>query len=163
MLFRRKENLSPPLYQGSADPPLLLQLPTYSLSCCKNTFKWEMRRKTMKCWECSVILSMKVNTNSMELNNNYQSSLSSLSASLKKMFFVRKKALAERSWLKLLTSILMNSYPEFSRDSSFLLSDIILPKPTNMLWVYIVEGGQLWCEIANSANAGLAFPLSCQK
>lgn len=76
--------------------------------------------KPTKCWDCRVILSMKVNINSMKLKNNYQSSLSSLSASLKKMFFVRKKALAEWSWLKLLTSLLINSYPEFSRDSSFL-------------------------------------------
>lgn len=121
--------------------------------------------KTMKHWKCRVILSMKVNINCMKLNNSYQSSLSSLSASLNKMFFVRKKALAEWLWLKLLTStcILMNNYPEFSRDSSFLLSDIILPETTNVLWVYTVEGGQLWCEIANAANAGLVFPLSCQK
>jgi len=40
---------------------------------------------------------MKVNTNSMKLNHNYQSSLTALSASLKKMFFVRKRALAEWS------------------------------------------------------------------
>lgn len=119
--------------------------------------------KTMKHLKCRVILSMKVNINCMKLNNSYQSSLSSLSASLNKTFFVRKKALAEWLWLKLLTSILMNSYPEFSRDSSFLLSDIILPETTNVLWVYNVEGGQLWCEIANAANAGLVFSLSCQK
>lgn len=50
--------------------------------------------------------------------NSYQSILSFLSALLQKIFFVRKKALAEWSCPKLLTSILMNSYPEFSRDSS---------------------------------------------
>lgn len=126
-------------------------------------FLWFSLHKNHEELKCRVILSMKVNINCMKLNNSYQSSLSSLSASLNKMFFVRKKALAEWLWLKLLTSILMINYPEFSRDSSFLLSDIILPETTNVLWVYTVEGGQLWCEIANAANAGLVFPLSCQK
>lgn len=44
MLFRRMESLSPPPYQGWADPPVPLQLPAYSLSCWKNTFTWEMRK-----------------------------------------------------------------------------------------------------------------------
>jgi len=44
VLFTRKENLSLPHYQGSTDCPLSLQLPTCSLSCCQNIFKWEMRR-----------------------------------------------------------------------------------------------------------------------
>lgn len=47
--------------------------------------------KTMKHWKCRVILSMKVNINCMKLNNSYQSSLSSLSASLNKMFLSERR------------------------------------------------------------------------
>lgn len=71
-----------------------------------------------KLWSAAgLFCKMRVNISGIKLNND-QSNLSSLSASLKKIFFVRKKALAEWSCPKLLTSILMNSYPEFSRDGS---------------------------------------------
>lgn len=97
--------------------------------------------KIMIHWKCRMILSKKVNTNCMKLNNGYQSSLSSLSTSLNIYFFilVSKAALVDWLWLKLLTSTLINGYPKSSMDISSMLSDIILPETTNVLWVYTLS------------------------
>lgn len=92
-------------------------------------------------WKCRMILSKKVNTNCMKLNNGYQSSLSSLSTSLNIYFFilVSKAALVDWLWLKLLTSTLINGYPKSSMVISSMLSDIILPETINVLWVYTLS------------------------